>query len=77
MSKRKEPPCYPGGGIRTRKHTDSELHGMLQDLLDAGGDWEWITEVNIRVFHTDLCEQQEPPASRKRNLKLVPRSTVH
>jgi hypothetical protein len=58
-----KPKCkYP------REYTDSELHEMLQDLLDAGGEKAWMAEMNIRAFHWQLSRE---PEEQRATLRLV------
>ena len=37
-----------------REYTDEQVHEMLQDLLDFGGETGRMGEVNVMVFHQNL-----------------------
>jgi hypothetical protein len=46
-----------------REYTDKDLHGMLQDLLDAGGLRGQVAEVNISIHHQSLKREIEQAKS--------------
>ncbi len=41
--------------LHFRQYRDEELHGMLQDLLDAGGVRAWLAEFNVSEHHKILA----------------------
>jgi hypothetical protein len=56
-----------------RRFTDTEVHGMLQDLLDSGSYRGWAAEFNIEVQHSQFVQEIETAKATLPELQIVKR----